>query len=57
MSPTTLQEAVLFIMIILLVAAGYFLCQILLYDEKADQDKLEKEHDSRRRREDSAAGK
>ena len=57
MSPMTLQEAVVFIVMILLVAAGYLLCQVLLFDEKADQDKLEREHDSRRCREDSVAGK
>ncbi len=57
MSPITLQESVVFLLMILLVVAGYLLCQILLYDEKADQDKLEREHDSRRRREDSMAGK
>ena len=57
MSPITLQETVVFIVMILLVAAGYFLCQILFCDEKAAQNKLEKEFDSRRRREDSVAGK
>ena len=57
MSPITLQEVVVFIVMILLVAASYLLCQILFCDEKADQDKLEREHDSRRRRENSVAGK
>ncbi len=57
MSPITLQEAVAFLMAILLVVAGYLLCQILFCDEKANQDKLERECDSRRRREDGVAGK
>ena len=57
MSPITLQEAVVFIVVILLVVAGYYICRILFCDEKADRDKLERGHDSRRRREDSLAGK
>ena len=57
MSPITLQEAVVFLMMIILVAAGYYICQILFCDEKANQEKLEKKCDSRRRGEDSVAGK
>ena len=56
MSPITLQEAVVFLVMILLVVAGYYICQILFCDEKADQDKLEREYDSRGRREDSVTG-